>query len=806
MKKRISCLIYLICFWLVSGWAQPEFSCVYDSIPVKSGQASLHQWFEWLEKESKVQLSYNSSILPLNQIYTIEYTESQTILDFLTTLLRDFKINIMEPSSRKLVLQVIPRNEYILEGNVNEEESRERLAEAYIQIREIHTGKTYTAIAENGTFRTKILEGCYKIQIHYLGYQSFEQTLTINRNLFISAEMKPISIELKETTIHPRPNIMELSEALPSNKLTFTSANFFSQMNILPGVIGAPMGVHFQVNGGGDDENLLLLDGVPLYHYGHINRFMSPFNGDAIKSVTFYRNYFPTKYEGRLSSVTDVRIKEGNKQAHKRTLSWDMPAASLLLEGPIIKNKLSYLVGARRSWLDFFDELVSDNLRMNHSYSDYQAKLSYDLNPTTSIQAMAYIADDEYHYPDENGHNQTAMRWRNQLYQSEVQMLLGNNFSLSTSLAYTSYSNKALMDLWEIEDSRFLESGISSMSLTTRFSYNQEQAFHANWGLRVARESYEMAIYNDSLRIRNEDVTQLSLFYDNQIRITPFITAQIGINYVFYAPDHDEKHHSIQPRLSLKFAPWKNDIIQISLSRMEQFYHYIALGYIAFPTDFRMPSIEGFKPRSSEHYELGWKHFLENGYAEASVFYKTRHHVLAIRPEIYPTDNEWKRYIMSGEGSSYGIKIYFNNKWNRLSTELSYAYIRSKEWFNDLPELGKKPSLYDIPHALAAALSLKVGKYSSVSVGGIIHSGKIKEMDEDMYLYPKEHFRQFREPVKYRLDAGYGFQKIFKNSELAFRTGLYSIIGNPSAEEIQDYYFIHFQQICLPYFTICLKF
>ena len=149
---------------------------------------------------------------------------------------------------------------------------------------------------------------------------------------------------------------------------------------------------------------------------------------------------------------------------------------------------------------------------------------------------------------------------------------------------------------------------------------------------------------------------------------------------------------------------------------------------------------------------------------------------------------------------------YFNNKWNRLSTEISYAYIRSKEWFNDLPELGKKPSLYDIPHALAAALSLKVGKYSSVSVGGIIHSGKIKEMDEDMYLYPKEHFRQFREPVKYRLDAGYGLQKIFKNSELAFRAGLYSIIGNPSAEEIQDYYFIHFQQTCLPYFTICLKF
>lgn len=806
MTRRLYSFIWLICFWLLPIWAQPEATCIHDTINVKEGQATLYQWFGWLEKEGRVQLSYNTSILPVNKTYLVNESGRLTIMDFLSILLKDFKINVQEPSPHKLVLQTVPRDEYTLEGSVNEQNSQEKLSEAYVLLREIHTGKTYTAIAENGTFRLQILEGTYQMVIHYLGYQSFEKTLKMDGDQFLSINMKPISIELKETTIRPRPNVMELNEALPSNKLTYTNANFFSQMNILPGVIGAPMGVHFQVNGGGDDENLLLLDGVPLYHYGHMNKLMSPFNGDAIKSVTFYRNYFPTQYEGRLSSVTDVRIKEGNKQSHERTLSLDMPAASILLEGPIIKNKMSYLVGARRSWLDFFDELVNDDMRMNHSYSDYQVKLSYDLTPFTSFQTMAYVSDDEYHYPIGNGHNQTVMRWDNQLYQLGFQTLIGKNISFNSSLAYTSYSNKALIELLEAGNTNFLKSGIRSLSLNTKFSYQMEQIFHATWGLKFAQENYEMAIYNDTLQNRNVNVTQLSLFYDNQIRITPLITAQIGVNYVFYAPTHDEKHHSIQPRLSIKYAPGKDDILQVSVSRMEQFYHYICLSNFALPTDFRMPSIEGFRPRSSEHFEIGWKHFLQNGYLEASAFYKTRHHVVAIRPEIYPTDNEWQQYIMSGEGNSYGVKFYFCNRWNRLSAEASYAFIRSKEWFSDYPDLGRLPSLYDIPHALAVAVSLKIGKYSSVSVGGIVHSGKIKDLDDNMDYYSKEQFRQFRDPTRYRLDAGYGFQKPFKNSELALRLGLYSIVGNPSAEDIQDFYFVNFQQTCLPYFTVSFRF
>lgn len=806
MNLRLYSLIGLLCFWLFPLWAQPENSCCQTIINTQSGRGTLRQWFQWLEQKGNLQLSYNTSVLDMDQNYTLYGTGQLTVTEFLTILLKDFKLNIQETSSRKILLQATPRKSYTIEGSICEKESKEKLLESYVLLKEIHSGQTYTAIAENGTFRLNILEGDYNVRVHYLGYQPYEHQVSVSQNVFLNVVMLPISIELKEATVRSCPNIMELDESQPSNKLTYTNTNLFSQMNILPGVIGAPMGVHFQVNGGGDDENLLLVDGTPLYHYGHMNTMMSPFNGDAIKSVTFHRNFFPTQYEGRLSSVTDIRMKEGNKQEHQRTLSIDMPAASIMLEGPIIKNKLSYLVGARRSWLDFFDELVNDDLRMNHSYSDYQAKLSFDATPVTSVQFMAYHADDDYHYPIEKHINQTIMHWRNQLYQLGFQTLIGKNITLSSSIAYTAYSNKALEGVLEMEDTKFLESGIRSTYVTTTLSCQPDPVFHASWGFRFARENYKMAVFGDTLMNQNEPVTQLSIFYDNLIRINARLSAEVGINYVLYAPDHYTKHHSIQPRISLKYGVSENDLLYAGASRMEQFYHYICLNYFALPTDFRMPSIEGFRPRSSEHYEIGWKHFLKKGYIEASAFYKTRRHVLALRPEAYPTDNQWEKYIMSGNGHSYGAKAYITNTWKRISLQASYAYIRSKEWFPDLRQLGKLPSLYDIPHAFAAAISYRFTKHSSVSIGGEIRSGKIMDLDYNMDVIPEEQFRSFRESAVYRVDAGYGYQRTFKKSILAFRLGLYNIVGNPPEEEIQSFYFINFQRQCLPYAAISFKF
>ena len=168
-----------------------------------------------------------------------------------------------------------------------------------------------------------------------------------------------------------------------------------------------------------------------------------------------------------------------------------------------------------------------------------------------------------------------------------------------------------------------------------------------------------------------------------------------------------------------------------------------------------------------------------------SAFYKTRRRVAALRPDAFPVDNQWHEYIMTGDGNSYGAKAYLATDWKRLGIQLSYAYI---------------------PHAFAAALTYRFTERSSVSLGGEIRSGRVQDLDEDMEAIPEEQFRSFRDPLRYRLDAGYGYQKTFRNALLAFRVGLYSIVGNPPLEEIQNFYFVNFQQQCLPYAAMSVRF
>lgn len=806
MRNKRSWILFLLFCWLCPAGVQPQTSYTDRPIYLKPGKASLQNWMQWIEQKQGITLSYNISLLDLNEQISFGEADTLTVAQLLVRLMPSFHISIQESSANKLLLQITPRKSYQLTGNIKEKETGEKLNDAYVTLMETSTGKTYTALTEDGMFTLNMLEGNYKLRTHYMGYHPAQQQVLLNENLHLNIRMAPISIELKETTVRPNMSPMELDESLPTNKLSFTNANLFSQMSILPGVIGSPMGIHFQVNGGGDDENLLLVDGVPLYHYGHMNNMMSPFNGDAIKNVTFHRSFFPTQFEGRLSSVTDVHMKEGNKQEHMRTLSLDMPAAAATFEGPIVKDKLSYIVGGRRSWLDFFDELVRDELRMNHSYWDAHAKLSWDINSKQSMQAMIYQADDQFYYPNEANVNETLMKLRNQIHQFGYQALIGKSFSLSSNLAYTDYSNQAQMSTIDFDETTFLKSGIRSMSWMTSFNYQQDPVYHASWGMRLSRDIYEMAVFGDTLMNRNEPVNQLSLFYDNRIRITPSLSVQVGVNFVYYAPENYRNYTSIQPRFMLKYSLPKNNLIYASASRMEQFYHYICIENFALPTDFRMPSIGTFRPRTSEHYEVGWKHFLTKGYCEISSFFKTRRNVLSLHPDVFPENDLWNNYIMKGKGYSYGAKAYLTQSWKKWSLQASYAYIRSMEKYPVMAEYGTVPSLYDIPHSFATAVSFQFTKHSSVSIGGEVRSGRVRDTSDNTDFDTEIQFRGYRDPLMYRLDAGYGYQRTFKKSILALRVGLYSIVGNPPDEDIENFYFVAYQRNCLPYATISFKF
>lgn len=582
-SKWLFLLLWMCVIVRPEAWGQEVKSAntvAEEWIQVSSSSATVLQWFEWIEKSTGIVLSYNPAQMELGDVCRIEHGGKMTVETLVRRILSGYQMKIAVVPPRKLVIHARKIESYDVSGTVSEEDSEERLYGAVVTL-EDKDGKQWNTISNGkGIFRLHVPEGTYTLKTSYMGYAPQSQSVRVTRDCFVRTCLKPLLFEIEEVTVESGKRENELGELTPSNLLAFSGGDLFSQIWILPGGTSSLAGQNFMVDGGGYDENQLLLDGVPVFHPGHFSSLLPVFNGDAVKNMVFHKGFFPTPLEGRISSVTEVNLKEGNKKEHVRTLTLDMPAASVMLEGPIIKNKLSYMVGARRNWLDFFDSLLSEENRLNHSTYDYNAKLSYNLSPVTMMNFLAYGARDDFHLPiEENGENVSVLRWDNQAYQ----------LSFAT------------------------QKGRLGNNVTTDFSYLLENLYHARWGVKYAYEVYDLVSQGEEMRVRHEPVNQVSIYYDNLLRISPEFSVQVGVHGVAYCPQHHRSYYSIQPRLSVKYFPSERNLLYLNFSKMEQFYHFLRFDSFSLPTDFRMPSIDSFKPRSSEHYEMGWKHFMDSG-------------------------------------------------------------------------------------------------------------------------------------------------------------------------------------------------
>lgn len=807
MKRRLLFAAWMCCLTIFMV-AQPKQvnHITEETVHITVPSASVKDWFNLIQRQGII-LSYNPSLLDLNEYQRVN-ADRLTVRKLLQTILSDYRFKIIPAEGNKIILQIEGRKYRMVTGVVREAISHEKLYGASLIFSRGSQSQHYAITNSNGQFAVSLLPGNYHIEVRYMGYKSHKQTIHLEKNLALHIDLDPISFELKGVTVNKEYNIDELSEVSPSNMLSFNSIDFFSQINVLPGVTGTAASGNLQVNGGGNDENLILLDGVPIYHPNHINALMSPINGDAIKSVTFHKNFFPSEYEGRLSSITDIRFKEGNKQHFSGSTTIDMPAASATFEGPIVKNKLSFIVGTRRSWQDLFKGNSYDENKIDHTFYDINAKLSYDINDRTSLQFVGYRTSDHYLLPNEDGAIKSLLKWSNEIYALKFNTVWGSKLFNTTSITASNYSNEVYAPLIGFKERRFTKGGIKSLNMSSTFSYNIDDMYTLSCGIKYSNERFDVAATGDSINNMRKYINQFSVFYDNKIRITNRLYTQFGINVVAYLPHADRSFNSFQPRFSIKYFFSDKDMVYAGISKMEQFYHALRFDIMPLPNDFRMPSVMGFTPSISEHYELGWKHFLRHGYMESSVYYKKRDHIVALRPDYSETSFAWKRYVMNGNGSSHGVKYFLFCNWTKLMLQFSYAYSRSMEKYDILKNRGSLPSLFDIPHVCQLATTYKITKLSGLSVGFLAQSGRMTDYDYDAEGITVDQFRTKRRNSNFRIDAAYNFVKTFKRSHtrLLLRAGLYNILGNPPEEDFINMFSSYPPKHCMPFGCISFRF
>lgn len=805
--KHLLLLAFTATGLAVNAQTSPKSMVAAESIIISNDStATMLDWFKLIEDQGIV-LSYNTSNLNLNEKIDIKHGRF-SIAQLLQILLYKYDFEINYSSSNKILLQIKGLKRFILKGYISDKDTTEPL-EGCVIIFQTKSHRKFSAVADSlGKFTIKLPYDKYVMNASHIGYKFYTKELSLHKSSNLKIQMSPAVFPLEEVNVKTSSMTDEINYVGASSILSINENDPFAQINSLPGIVGTSVGGNLHVNGGQNDENLLLLDGVPVYHSHHNNTLLAQFNGEAVKKISFFDSFIPAQYEGRLSSVTDVKIKEGDDKSHHQTIGIDLPAASLTFNGPIVKNKITYMISGRHSWIDFMKDLFSDKESSSRTFNDITCKLRYQINSKVSIEGLLYRSRDEYNDSINGAVNHKILGWENTLYSISSQAQLPKKISNTTIVSYSEYKNSIFAPVININSPIYINEGMRNFMVKSNFSKKFDDYIDLSWGVSASREKYNLLASKDTVQNGYQKVTQLSSYLNYKIKVTDKLYGNVALNIVSYLPEKNSNFFSIQPRFTIRFIPNNSHLFSFDFSRMEQFYHNLCLGEIPLPTDLRMPSVNGFKPSSSLHCEIGWKYIQKNWRTSVSTYYKRRFDILGVRYNIVPDNDGWNRFIMKGNANSYGVKVHSMIQWNKWLLNLSYTYSRSHEWFKDYNNNKKCPTLHDIPHIFQCATSYMTGAQSYISVGGYIKSGTLENILNEDQSSLQLIYARHRRKINYKLDLNFASSINSKKQRVKFsyKIGLYNIIGNPKEDEIIDLYSIETKKHCLPYFSMNLKF
>lgn len=618
------------------------------------------------------------------------------------------------------------QEKFTLSGTVYEANSNETLIGVNIVFPDIQSGTTTN---EYGFYSITLTEGTYKVVISYLGYSSIIDTITfsedLNKNFSLSSAIENLE-EVVITENIEKPNIK--SPQMSVNKLTTNTikdipvvlgeSDIVKAITLLPGVTNAGEGSSgFNVRGGAADQNLILLDEATIYNSSHLFGFFSVFNPDAIKDLKLYKGGIPARYGGRVSSVLDIYQKEGNNRAFHINGGIGLVSSSLLAEGPIKKEKGSFLFGGRSSYAHLFLPLIDIN---NIAYFyDLNTKLSYKLNDRNNIYLSGYFGRDVFRIEDtfENiyGNSLLNFRW-NHLFSDKL-------FS-NLSLIYSDYYYNLKLNFVEFD----WVSGISNFNLKYDFKHYLSNKLKLQYGLNsnyykfnpgdikpttessginpfklIDKYAFENAIYFDvEHKISNKlqlsyglrfsafhrlGQDELNIYENDQAVLFNedfqiYEKAEPVGSETFKRSDVIAKFSNLEPRASMAYQINNDNSIKMSYNKISQYLHLLSNTNSPTPLDIWTPSGKYIKPQLLNQYAIGYfKNFNDNNFSlEVESFYKTvKNRIDYIDGADLVANNVIEQVILNGKARAYGLELLLRKNEGKFKGWLAYTLSKSEQ-------------------------------------------------------------------------------------------------------------------------------
>lgn len=675
------------------------------------------------------------------------------------------------------------------------------------------------------------------IQISFLGYKTFEKTYSLTENINLSVHLES-GIQLDEVTVVANKieresfDKTEIPKRLISTMPVFLGeANVMKTLQMLPGVkFGNEGNSAIYVRGGSPDQNLILLDDVPLYYVNHYGGIYSIFNDDAISNVSLIKGGFPARYGGRLSSVVDIRMKDGNNQKFNFSSTLGMLTSKLLLEGPIVKDKVSFMISARRSFLDLFMRAVAgENAKAVSAFYfyDINSKVNYKINDKNQLYFSFYNGQDVLFSKTKDdalangssGNNRA--NWGNSFsalrYSSNLLPKLFINFTayqlkynLSNKQSFNTKDNSETISntfLSEIEDYS------TKANAEIRFSRNYQMQL----GGQFINHKFSPGIYSYKSNYLNSNIdtsfggissysTELNYYIDNIIEIKSFLF-NAGVHATRYSIK-GKNYNSYDPRLSMRYLVSDKLTLSASYSQIQQYLHLLANSGIGMPTDLWVPANEKAKPENATQITSGFNYKLPYSSLVLSIegYYKIMNNLISYKEGVsFMSDKSWEEKIETeGIGKAYGIEFMLRKDYGKLTGWLAYTWSKNLRKFENINTNKFYNYVYDKTHDCNIILSYKIndnfrfsatwtyttGNALTLPVGKI----KIKLPDgqssyiSDSYAHVYEGKNTFRLNNYHRLDIGLNYEKK-KNKHI--NSWNFSILNlynkmNPSYYEYQQ--------------------
>jgi len=722
------------------------------------------------------------------------------------------------------VSQIQAQTKYTISGHIRDSSTGEELIGATVYIEKLKTG---TSSNVYGFYSVTVLTGEYKVRYSVIGYEPQEIDITLTQSITkdIELSVKPVILSPTIVTAETAEENIKDTEMGSYNiqpieiktiPIIFGEQDILKTIQLLPGVRSAGEGQSgYHVRGGGTDQNLMLLDEAIVYNASHLMGFFSVFNSDAIKDIKLMKGSASAEYGGRLSSVLDLKMKEGNLKNYTGTGGVGLVSSRLTFQGPIVKDKGSFIISGRRTYVDLFLKMSkSESVRKSEIYFyDLNLKSNYKLGNNDRVFLSAYTGRDVLGYKDEFGIDwgnvTTTLRWNH---------LFNNRLFSNSSLIFSKYDYQ--ISFTNGDELIAINSSIKDINLKEDFQYFYNTSNKLKFGLSTIYHTFlpgEIEAGGTSsinaLKIKNKYAFETALYISHEYHYSDKISLDYGLRYSgfgvlgpgnaytfneygdvistkSYKSNQLMKYYGgLEPRIAVNYILNQSSSLKLSYARNTQYMHLLSTSTSSTPFDIWHPSTKNVKPGIADQIALGYFRNFDNNNFETSVeiYYKNMKNQVDYRngAEIYLNELVEAEMVF-GRAWSYGAELFVKKKFGKYTGWLSYAISRTRKKFDDINDGQSFPARQDRTHDLSIVGTYNLSPKWTLSANWVFYSGNAVTFPSGKYyvdgqivnLYTERN--GYRMPPYHRLDLG----ATLNGKRFSWNFSLYNAYGRKNAYAI----------------------